>query len=212
MSNPSESQSSPKRKEILYMDAHYKDPWLPPPPIHTYHVPCRFGVSGLIAITSLMAVIFGILQRYDVHPLAYVFLGIMVLFTCIAQMRFGKTPRLASCIMGAILLSVIVQGIEVYDQIGTHRSYYFRNPLFSLKLFLWALFCGCLLGYITGTVTAACFMFMEMFDSVFHRKAKPQQAVQWDGPESEQRLEKSYESGIEIIGEADHPAAKHSGI
>jgi hypothetical protein len=92
----------------------------------TYHVPKRFGMSGMLAITTLMAIIFGVIYNMGnlindplyaergTHPLIFLFMGILILIMCLVQMACGDVPRVASITTGVILLPLFVAFAMLY--------------------------------------------------------------------------------------------------
>lgn len=132
----------------------------------TYHVPKRFGMSGMLAITTLMAVIFGVLRNFpgglnfsfdanaQTHPVVYIFLGLLVLATCVAQMLYGDVPRAASCIAGAILFPVCILVVFVWN--GMLLEAVCLLPFLGIA--------GAGFGYLAGGCTAGCFLLMDKFD------------------------------------------------
>jgi hypothetical protein len=95
-----------------------------------YAVPQRFGMAGILALTTLMAVMFGLLRSVGAHPFAYVFVGVLAIVTCLVQMRYGEVPRVASMIAGAIVMPLCALGfglavVAVDDWVSFDDSYWF---------------------------------------------------------------------------------------
>src|SRR5262245_27533373 len=79
-----------------------------PPVPAQYVVPKRFGMSAIIGIITALAVLFGGFRIYDADPGLYLFFGVQAIVICLAQMFYGKTPRAASAITGAIFLPLFL--------------------------------------------------------------------------------------------------------
>lgn len=127
-----------------------------------YAVPRRFGMAGILAITTLMAVLFGLLRYCNAHPAAYMFVGLLSLVTCLVQMRYGEVPRVASLIAGAIFMPLcalgtflfaVYEGHVVLDDIGW--------LVFMLPLLLSF---GAFFGYLAGACTAGLFLLMDLIE------------------------------------------------
>ena len=129
----------------------------------TYAVPQRFGMAGILAITTFMAILFGVLRYMGGHPVAYVFFGVLALVTCLVQMRYGSVPRMASVAVGAIFLPVCVVGFvllaSTFDRRfqGNEWSVLICSLPFSIPL-------GALCGYLCGACTAGIFLLMDLIE------------------------------------------------
>ena len=126
-------------------------------PVTSYAVPKRFGMSAIIALVTLFAVIFGglnLLQsritEFRLTPMLHIFFGLQLMVTWIAQMRFGQTPRRVSAFVGAVLLPTFV--LLTFDLRPSHQL-----TLLTVALF----FFGGLLGYCLGAIVAGLFLFMD---------------------------------------------------
>jgi hypothetical protein len=138
----------------------------------TYHVPKRFGMSGMLAITTLMAIIFGVIYNMGnlindplyaergTHPLIFLFMGILILIMCLVQMACGDVPRVASITTGVILLPLFVAFAMLY--------------LSGWKAFGMSIACspflmvaGALVGYLGGAITAGCFLVTDILESKY---------------------------------------------
>lgn len=71
---------------------------------NVYSVPQRFGLSELLALTTLFAVCFGILKFYEAPVEIYLFLGVVATIVSFAQMVSRDAPRQVSIIAGALTL------------------------------------------------------------------------------------------------------------
>jgi hypothetical protein len=127
-----------------------------------YAVPQRFGMAGILAITTLMAVLFGLLRSFNSHPVAYIFLGLLALVTCLVQMRYGDVPRMASIIAGAIFMPVCMVGAALvrmfFDDGGRNEVGWMicSAPLFTGV--------GAAFGYLAGACTAGLFLLMDLIE------------------------------------------------
>ena len=80
-----------------------------------YFVPTQFGLPAIIALVTMFAVMFGILNAFQkwltelhVSPILHLYFGLLLMLVWVAQMRFGRSARVASLIVGALLLPVFV--------------------------------------------------------------------------------------------------------
>src|SRR5260221_306479 len=119
----------------------------------TYVVPPRFGISAILALTTLFAFVFAILKGFEAHPVTYLFFGTLGVTICLAQMFFGKVPRVSSIVAGALLLPfwVFVTGLS-------SNSSRMAVPVFEITIgigpvtLFFAAVIGAIVGYLTGTV------------------------------------------------------------
>jgi hypothetical protein len=128
-----------------------------------YAVPKRFGMAGILAITTLMAVLFGLLRYCNAHPAVYIFVGLLALVTCLVQMRYGEVPRIASILAGAIFMPVCVLATFLValavdnrvdlDDIGW---------IICISPMLAAI--GAFFGYLSGACTAGLFLLMDLIE------------------------------------------------
>lgn len=121
-------------------------------------------MAGMLAITTLMAVLFGILRSFNAHPAAYIFLGLLALVTCLVQMRYGELPRVASMLAGVLVMFLCALGLFLFG------VYFDRR--FDLDDIGWLVFAspilagfGAFFGYLSGTCTAGLFLLMDMLES-----------------------------------------------
>ncbi|MEX2027051.1 MAG: hypothetical protein WEH44_07115, partial [Pirellulaceae bacterium] len=70
----------------------------------THAVPKRFGVTGILAVTTGIAILFAILRLLKVTPAGFFFVGLMALAICAAQIFWNRVPRAASAVVGGICL------------------------------------------------------------------------------------------------------------
>ena len=127
-----------------------------PPPRAQYVVPQRFGISAILGIITALAILFGCLRFLNAHPVVYLFLGILTLVICFVQMGFGKTPRGASAIAGAILLPVF--------SIITSWFLEHVEPGAVLCSLVMGVPVGAFVGYLTGTCAAGIFLVMDALE------------------------------------------------
>lgn len=128
-----------------------------------YAVPKRFGMAGILAITTLMAVLFGILRYCNAHPAAYIFIGLLALVTCLVQMRYGEVPRIASIVAGALFMPIcavatLLVALAVDDRADLDDLGWiiFVSPMLAAF--------GAFLGYLSGAVTAGLFLLMDLIE------------------------------------------------
>ncbi len=118
-------------------------------------VPKTFGMSAILGIMTALAVLFACLRWLDAWPVFYFFFSALALVICLAQMFYGKTPRLASIVAGAIALPLFSLGAALFD-----------NDFGPAILCLVVGFVpfGALMGYLTGTCAAGVFLVMDSLE------------------------------------------------
>ena len=120
-----------------------------------YVVPQRFGMSAIIALVTMFAMIFGTLNLVQsqiteirVTPLVHLFFGGLLMLVWIGQMRFAKQARMVSALAGAILLpSFVLFGVQ-----GLQRGQYL-SVIITLGIL------GAVMGYCMGAMAAGFFLF-----------------------------------------------------
>jgi hypothetical protein len=141
----------------------YKPPpvfsFTPPAPAQ-YMVPQRFGMSAILGIMTALAILFGAFRFLNVPPLLYLFFGLQAIVICIAQMLYGRTPRVASAVAGAVILPVFMLLTAAYLDDSPDMG------LFCLLFF--SVPAGAFLGYVTGTMAAGVFLVMDYAEQYFH--------------------------------------------
>lgn len=125
------------------------------PPIKTYVVPKRFGLLSIIALTTVMALMFGLLRFYEASPVWFLFLGTLALAICIVQMFYGQVPRQASVTAGAILSPAFVVAEGIYR--GWEAGVIFSSVLACIPA-------GGFAGYLVGTCAAGIFLLIEKLE------------------------------------------------
>jgi hypothetical protein len=130
-------------------------------------VPKTFGMSAILGIMTALAILFGCLRWMNAFPVLYFFFGVQALAICLVQMFYGRTPRLASIIAGAIILPVFTVIAAVLNGRG--------NPGVACAA-VGFVPVGALLGYLTGTCAAGVFLVMDYLEpylqgQAFHRQA-----------------------------------------
>ena len=134
-----------------------QEPWpFQQPPRAQYVVPQRFGMSAILGIITALAILFGCLRFLNAYPVVYLFLGILTLVICFVQMSFGKTPRGASAMAGAILLPVF--------SIVTSCFLEHVEPGAVLCSLVMGVPVGAFVGYLTGTCAAGIFLVMDALE------------------------------------------------
>ena len=138
----------------------------------------RFGVGHMMVAVGLFAVLFSLLELFDVpsSPLA-VFAYVPCVLFCVAIplgqvfLYKGRHPRLASCLVGSRMLTFMVVGAlvctvgpELLRDIG-HGWFSVRD--WAILLFLMtalgslAYGVGLFLGYAVGTISAGVFLVVD---------------------------------------------------
>ena len=128
-----------------------------------YAVPKRFGMAGILAITTLMAVLFGVLRYCNAHPAVYIFVGLLALVTCLVQMRYGEVPRVASILAGAVFMPICVLATFVVASILDDRVDLDDIGWVICTAPFWAV-AGAFFGYLSGACTAGLFLLMDLIE------------------------------------------------
>lgn len=126
-----------------------------------YSVPKRFGLSAIIGLVTMFAVMFGAINllqsqimEFDISPTVHLFFGLQLMTIWIGQMRFGQAPRRISALVGAVLLPTFVY-------FGTEASVVSNwTPILVVLFFL-----GALIGYCLGAVAAGLFLMIDWIGS-----------------------------------------------
>lgn len=126
----------------------------------TYSVPNRFGLSAILAFTTIFAITSGILRRVDAPWSVYLFFGVLGTTVCIAQMLSRDAPRLISIITGAICLPVFFVIEESFQGRG------FEGLLGAPC----AAVAGAIAGYLAGAISAGVFLVTDLLEA--HLRAK----------------------------------------
>jgi len=122
-------------------------------------VPKTFGMSAILGIMTALAMLFAILRWSGAEPVFYFFFSVEALAICIAQMLYGKTPRLASIITGAVILPAFTLLAAFFVPDG-------RGAVICLAIGFIPF--GAFLGYLTGTCAAGIFLVMEYLEPYLH--------------------------------------------
>jgi len=122
-----------------------------------YAVPRRFGLSAVLAFTTIFAFVFGALNYMHAEAHVYFFVATEIAAICLVQIVFVAAPRRASVFTGAILLPIWA-AISNYNDLN-------RVPLFALvaATAMLAIFGG-LLGYLIGGLAAGFFLTMDLLE------------------------------------------------
>ena len=127
-------------------------------------VPKTFGMSAILGIVTALAVLFGFMRWLDAWPVLYFFFAVEAIVICIAQMVYGKAPRVASMLAGVVILPLftIVAATFMHSQ----------DPV-GLVLFvvIGSVPCGALLGYLTGTCAAGIFLVMDALETYLKKRS-----------------------------------------
>ncbi len=145
-------------------------PELPPPEVAAptpqsvqpklYQVPRRFNLPSVFVMTTLLAAVCGILKASNAPTPVYLFIAVMTVVTCAAQIYAPKGPRLASVVGGALTFTAL--GLAMLFRANAFREV---EALFCTVIS--SALAGALLGYIFGTLAAAVFL---ITDRVFGRR------------------------------------------
>jgi hypothetical protein len=131
--------------------------WKITPPSDQYVVPHRFGLSSLLALLTFFGLLFGWFRYLEVNPVVYWFTASEITVICLAQILFGRAPRGASVLGGALLLPA--WGF-VAAYANTQSPSWFLMVLLSFILTP----LGGFLGYCVGTLAAGFFLIVDVID------------------------------------------------
>jgi hypothetical protein len=122
-----------------------------------FAVPKTFGMSAIFGIMTALALLFAALRWLNAFPEVYFFLSGLAIAICVAQMAYGKAPRLASVVAGGLILPLvfIVAAVLSGDSMRIGLAILIAIPLLP---------CGALLGYLTGTCAAGIFLVMNYLE------------------------------------------------
>lgn len=133
-------------------------PQLPQIPVQGrvgYVVPQRFGMSAIIALVTMFAVMFGILNAFQAQiteikfmPITHAFFGTLLLVVWVGQMRFPDSARMVSALAGAVLLPAFAV-YAIQPATSQHVGFF----VFTLGPI------GGLIGYCMGATAAGFFLF-----------------------------------------------------
>lgn len=125
-------------------------------------VPRRFGVGLLLVVTTVYALLFGVLRalHFPATEFAMVVGYITVIGLGQAILFSGKKPRLASYLVGAAVCLVLymVSFGRLIPLLGFWRSF----PEL-LSILFWSLTVGGLLGYVTGCLVGGVFLIAKQW-------------------------------------------------
>lgn len=123
-----------------------------------YMVPRRFGLSAVLALTTIFACVFGVLNFWEAPPVVYLFVATEISAICLVQIVLGSAARSSSAITGAVLLPFwTVISVDL-----RHLA-----PFSTLELTISAVILvlvGALLGYCIGGIAAGFFLAMDMLE------------------------------------------------
>ncbi len=120
-----------------------------------YQVPSRFGLTAIMGLLTVLAIIFGILRSVESPPVVYLFVGSEIMAICLAQIVVGSAPRGGSALTGAILLPFWVY--ITLDRPGMPAEY-------EIVLFVSLVSFGALMGYCIGALAAGFFLMMDLIE------------------------------------------------
>jgi hypothetical protein len=124
-------------------------------------LPRRFGLSVMLSITTLFAIVFSTLQLYDAQPEVYVILGVLLFGVGVGQMFLfkGAFPRAASVWTGAVLFPIEVVALGVYLSM-IHHLRDGGGAIVGIAVISTPV--GAFLGYLAGGLTAGVVLLLEM--------------------------------------------------
>jgi protein-S-isoprenylcysteine O-methyltransferase Ste14 len=120
-----------------------------------YQVPSRFGLTAIMGLLTILAIIFGWLKSVDAPPEVYLFIGSEIMAICLAQILVGSAPRSGSILTGAVLLP-----FWVYMSVNTRSI----SPLADFLMIVVLAVFGALLGYLIGALAAGFFLVMDLIE------------------------------------------------
>jgi hypothetical protein len=144
----------PAAIEIVHCKKHSR-------PRHQVGMPRQFGIGTMLVLTTLFALLFGILKTYNAHLIEFVVVSSFVagILACQALLFRGKNPRLASIVGGVIMYALICAVLLWFYSRSAGHSFFF---LAQYEAIFWSvvssLFVGGPLGYVVGCFVAAIFL------------------------------------------------------
>ena len=115
-----------------------------------YSVPRKLDLASLFVFTTCYGLLFALMNLF--RPGVWVFAIVAGFFTCVgvsqAVLFKGKSPRLASCVTGALYYLAILLVVEVRNGM---RFLDFSSVLFILLV-------GCAVGYVSGACIEGVFL------------------------------------------------------
>lgn len=124
-------------------------------PLKTYQVPTRFGAGAMLALQTLLAVVFAVLRAYEAPLPFYLFFAALAVWIAFAQMRLKIDPRIASAAGGAVFLLLWSVGVTAFAVSVTGD---FSDPGLFVCLVPASLIFGAFGGYLVGAVLAGLFL------------------------------------------------------
>ncbi len=136
-----------------------------------YSVPRRFGLGTIFVVTTLFAVLFGILTGIGVPGEFILILAGFLTIIGFAQMLLfgGKHPRLASVETGMILTPIIVIA-EMFYYDFPFGSEPFEIIVNSVRMIQFGIALGMINGYTGGGVVAGVFLIMDHVERKMYGK------------------------------------------
>jgi hypothetical protein len=120
----------------------------------TYTVPNRFGLRAILMATALFAVSFVLLQAVQASLRIVAPAMSFILLIGLAQMVFGKLPRSACAVVGALLFPISAWIDPMFE--GRMRT----QSIAPIDLF-WLVTCGAVAGYVGGVILAGLFLIAD---------------------------------------------------
>jgi len=148
--------------ELPIMATLVESPLRPKPPQVPVGMPRRFSIGTMMILTTLFAVLFGILKACHAPPNVFVSISVFIggIAACQAVLFKGKQPRLASAVGGILMFFLIGAVMVVLEYRATtgpfHDIIYLVGSIVGVTMA--AMFFGGPLGYAVGCVAAAVFL------------------------------------------------------
>ena len=122
-----------------------------------YAVPRRFGLSAVLALTTIFAILFGALNYMHAPPVVYLFVSTEVSAICLVQIVFGSAPRSGSALAGAVLLPFWT---------AISLASYLNQVSFAVVVVgcVIVVIFGALLGYCIGGLAAGFFLLLDLLE------------------------------------------------
>lgn len=152
-------------------------------PRRTAHVPRRFGIGTMMVITACFAVFFSILKVAGAPWQVYLFIPLFVVGAGLGQVLLfrGRRPRTASVLAGIILggvlsfVGAVIEGINSESNNGLPVSYFIEH--WAISMLCPGLFLCSILGYLSGLVASALFLFCERKEQAEEDKAEEERRL-----------------------------------
>jgi len=133
-------------------------------PAEPARVPRRFGVGTLLLFTTMLALLFGLMQAAGAPPVVPISFAVFFALVGLGQMLLfrGRKPRLASFLVGGVVwcLVALADSVMIWRFQAAPLNVWAAVGVFFFIL-LPSFLCGGLLGYGAGCLLAGVFLLLK---------------------------------------------------